>query len=167
MIEYIQFITNNKLMKVLIVFVALDSIFGVLRAIKERKLNSTIGIDGIIRKIAMITSVIALAIVDDIVTINLISFINEDVRIALDLKDVGINELFSFLYIVFEALSVIKNAILCRLPIPKKLQAYLEKIMRELTNEIKPEKQEVYEKMVDSIAETSKEVYETYVKREE
>ncbi len=167
MIEYMQFITNNKLMKVLIVFVALDSIFGVLRAIKERKLNSTIGIDGIIRKIAMITSVIALAIVDDIVTINLISFINEDVRVALDLKDVGINELFSFLYIVFEALSVIKNAILCRLPIPKKLQAYLEKIMRELTNEIKPEKQEVYEKMVDSIAETSKEVYENYVKREE
>ena len=36
-------------------------------------------------------------------------------------------------------MKIFKNMILCKLPIPKKLQTYLENIMKEFTTEIKKE----------------------------
>ena len=75
--------------------------------------------------------------IDYIVKINLIGFIPEEIRTLLNLKDVGISNLFNILYIIFEIISIFKNMILCKLPIPKKLQNYLEKIMKEFTTEIK------------------------------
>ena len=74
--------------------------------------------------------------IDKIVKINLIGFIPEDVRNFLHFGEVGINQLFSVLFIVFEILSIFKNMILCKLPIPRKLQSYLEKVMKEFTSEI-------------------------------
>ena len=56
--KYIDLISQDKGMRILIIVIVLDVIFGVLRAIKERKLNSTIGIDGIIRKVGMLISII-------------------------------------------------------------------------------------------------------------
>ena len=41
------------------------------------------------------------------------------------------------LFIAFEILSIFKNMILCKLPIPKKLQQFLENAMKEFTGEIK------------------------------
>ena len=46
--EYIEFLIARKDVKVLIIFIVFDTIFGILRAIKERGINSAIGIDGII-----------------------------------------------------------------------------------------------------------------------
>ena len=73
----------------------------------------------------------------DIIDLNLIGFIPENARDVLQLKDVGISSLFNILFIIFETLSIFKNMILCKLPIPKKLQSYLENIMKEFTGEIK------------------------------
>ena len=42
---YYEIMVHNKGVQLLIIFIVLDVIFGVLRAIKEGKLNSTIGID--------------------------------------------------------------------------------------------------------------------------
>ena len=67
---------ENKTLQILIIFISLDVIFGVLRAIKEKKLNSTIGIDGIIRKVAMIIAIIVCIILDYLVKINFIKFNN-------------------------------------------------------------------------------------------
>ncbi len=51
MIEnYLKILLNTKYFKLLLVFIAFDIFFGVLRAIKERKFNSCIGINGLIRK---------------------------------------------------------------------------------------------------------------------
>ena len=113
--------------------------FGVLRAIKERKFNSCIGINGLIRKTGMIITIFFLSMIDCIVDLNLIGFIPADLRSMLNLKDVGISNLFNLLFICFETLSIFKNMILCKLPIPKKLQTYLENIMKEFTTEIKKE----------------------------
>ena len=55
--EYYEIMVHNKGVQLLSIFIILDVIFGVLRAIKERKLNSTIGIDGIIRKVGMIITI--------------------------------------------------------------------------------------------------------------
>ena len=139
MFEYFLSLLNNDACKVLIIVIVLDTIFGILRAIRERKLNSCIGIDGIIRKTGMLISIFFLTMIDFIVEINLIGFIPEEARNFLKLQNVGIGDLFNMLFIIFETLSIFKNMILCKLPIPKKLQAWLENIMKEFTTEIKDE----------------------------
>lgn len=128
---------NNDGMKVLIVVIVLDLILGILRAIRERTINSCIGIDGMIRKVGMIIVIVFLTIIDTIIHLDLIGFIPEIIKETLKLGQVGISSLFNILFIIFEILSIFKNMILCKLPIPKKLQIYLEDIMKEFTGEIK------------------------------
>lgn len=134
--EFIHNLLNNNSLKILIIVIVLDTIFGILRAIKEKSLNSTIGIDGIIRKVGMLIAVTFLLAIDTIVHLNLIGFIPEDLRNFLNVKELGISEVFNILFIVFEMLSIMKNMILCKLPIPKKFQQFLEKVMNNFTNEI-------------------------------
>lgn len=128
---------NNDGMKVLIVVIVLDLILGILRALRERTVNSCIGIDGMIRKVGMLIVVVFLTIIDYIIHFDLIGFIPETIKEILKLGKVGISSLFNILFIIFEILSIFKNMILCKLPIPKKLQVYLENIMKEFTEEIK------------------------------
>lgn len=138
-----DFLTNllsNDGMKILIIVIILDLILGILRAFKEKSLNSCIGIDGMIRKVAMIIVVIFLLLIDTIIKFNLIGFIPEAIRTATNIKEIGISGVFMFLFIIFEILSIFKNMILCKLPIPKKLQTYLNKLLKEFTSEIKEEK---------------------------
>ena len=128
---------NNDGMKVLIVVIVLDLILGVLRAIREKSINSGIGIDGMIRKVGMLIVIVFLTLIDTIIHLDLIGFIPETIKETLKLGKVGISSLFNILFIIFEILSIFKNMILCKLPIPKKLQVYLENIMKEFTGEIK------------------------------
>ena len=128
---------NNDGMKVLIVVIVLDLILGILRAIRERSVNSCIGIDGMIRKVGMLIVIVFLTIIDSIIHFDLIGFIPKTIKETLKLGQVGISSLFNILFIIFEILSIFKNMILCKLPIPKKLQVYLENIMKEFTGEIK------------------------------
>ena len=137
---------NNDGLKVLIIVIVLDLIFGILRSIREKQVNSCIGIDGMIRKTGMLITILFLCVIDKIVKINLIGFIPEDVRNFLHFGEVGINQLFSVLFIVFEILSIFKNMILCKLPIPRKLQSYLEKVMKEFTSEIEEKEKNENEK---------------------
>lgn len=140
MAEYISFLLNRNDTKILIIFIVFDTIFGILRALREKKLNSNIGIDGIIRKVAMIFSMCFLSLVDYIMEIDLISFIPEALKNLLNLQKVGVSNLFILLFILFEALSVLKNMTRCKLPIPLKFQKFLEKLMTEFTKEIEENK---------------------------
>lgn len=139
--QFISYLLNNESVKVLIVFVGLDTIFGILRAIREKSINSAIGIDGIIRKVGMLISILFLSLVDYITNINLIGFIPSQIREFVGIEMIGISALFNLLFIIFEALSVLKNMVLCKLPIPKKLQQKLEEIFNEFTGEIKEKKE--------------------------
>ena len=133
-------IINNSFLQVMLILVALDSIFGIFRAIRERSLNSNVGIDGIIRKVLMIISVVFFMIIDYIMKIDLIGFLPISIKEFLQIEKIGIGSLFNLLFILFEILSIFKNMIKCKLPIPKKLQKWLEKIFKEFTSEIKDEK---------------------------
>ena len=136
MYQFLNELLISKSVKILIIVIVLDSIFGILRALREKKLNSCIGIDGLIRKTGMLITIFFLSMIDYIVDLNLIGFIPADFRSMLNLKEVGISNLFNLLFIIFETLSIFKNMILCKLPIPRKLQSYLENIMKEFTSEI-------------------------------
>lgn len=75
---------HDKLLQLVIIAIITDTIFGILRAIKDRNFNSCFGINGAIRKCAMILSIILLVIVDYITQFNLIGFLPEEVRQFLE-----------------------------------------------------------------------------------
>lgn len=137
--QFFNILYESKELKVLLICVLLDTIFGVLRAIKQKKLNSNIGIDGLIRKFGMTISVVFFMLIDYIVKLNLIGFIPEDVRRTVGVEAVGISGLFLYLFILYEALSILKNMILCKIPIPKKLQNVLKELFQKYTNELEKE----------------------------
>ena len=135
--EYYEIMVRNKGVQLLIIFIVLDVIFGVLRAIKEGKLNSTIGIDGIIRKVGMIITICVCILVDIIVSLDLVGFIPPNIKEVLSIPKIGVSVIFNILYIIFEILSIFKNMYKCKLPLPKKLKIYLEKLLKEFTSEVK------------------------------
>ena len=125
--EYIfNLLTNNKSIQMLVIFIVLDVIFGVLRSFKERKTNSTIGIDGIIRKTGMMITIVVAIVLDKIANIDLIFFIPEELKNVLSLRSCGITFIFNSLYIIFESLSILKNMRKCGIPFPRKLNDFLE-----------------------------------------
>ena len=135
--EYLSILINSDGLKILGIVITLDTIFGILRAIKEKSLNCCIGVYVIIRKVGMLISIIFLMAIDTIIHLDLIGFIPDSVKEICNFGQVGIADLFMILFIAFEILSIFKNMILCKLPIPKKLQEFLENAMKEMTGEIK------------------------------
>lgn len=131
-----EVILNTKHFQILFIVIIMDCFFGILRAIKQRKLNSTIGIDGIIRKIGMIAGILFLIIINYLVPFDFLGFVPEEMKNFIHIKEVGIDLLFNLLFIVFEFLSILKNMYLCEIPIPKKFKKYLEKLLKEFTSEV-------------------------------
>lgn len=138
---FFEYLKTCSELKVLLILVILDSIFGCLRALRERSFNSNIGIDGLIRKFGMMISVIFFIIIDLIMNINLIGFIPEEVRKAINIEFFGISSMFMWLFIIYESLSILKNMIKCKLPIPKRFQKFLEKIFKTYTQELEERKE--------------------------
>jgi toxin secretion/phage lysis holin len=134
--EYLNSIMNNSITMVLLIFIILDSILGTLRAIKDRKFNSTIGIDGCIRKVAMIFCVMILSAADLIMSFNLVGFIPNEIADYLGNPQIGICEFFSLLFILYEAISILKNMTLCGLPISKRLNEKLKGFLNIMTDEL-------------------------------
>ena len=56
--------SNNIFIEILMLAICADMLLGVLRAIKFRQFNSSVGIDGAIRKVAMVVSVGILMLAD-------------------------------------------------------------------------------------------------------
>lgn len=127
----------NVIIELVIIAVVMDTIFGVGRALKYRSFNSSVGIDGAIRKIAMIVSLVFLAVVDKLVHINLIGFIPEDVRNYMPggISAIGLAEFFGLLYLGYEMVSILKNMALCGLPV-KKLWEAVYKFLGKYTEEL-------------------------------
>jgi toxin secretion/phage lysis holin len=133
---------NNIIFYLLITTILLDVFLGSLRALNERKWNSTIGINGILRKTAMIGSSIFLIIIDSILKIDLLFFIPKEITETIKLNEIGIFELFALMFILYETTSILKNMILCGLPIPKRLKSKIEKLLNDLTSETGGDKNE-------------------------
>ena len=114
----------------------LDTVLGVLRAIKEHKFNSCVGIDGAIRKVAMIFSVVFLMIIDATVKIDFLFMVPKEYLQYIGLERLGICELFCLLFILYEAISILKNMTLCGLPVPTKIKKWIQKFLDDMTDEL-------------------------------
>ena len=135
LMEFLDAAAHNRIIQIVVLAIVCDTIFGVLRAVKERKFNSCAGIDGAIRKVGMLISLVFMLAIDVLVKINLISFIPEKARTFLGLETVGVAEFFSLLYIAYEVVSILKNMTLCGLPLKgiwKRVRAFLLKYTEEL-----------------------------------
>lgn len=136
--EIINAAAANPMLQLVVLAIVFDTIFGVIRAIKEHKFNSCVGIDGAIRKISMVISLVFLLIADQIIAVNLIAFVPETVRGYIGLDAVGLTEFFSLLYIAYEIVSILKNMTLCGLPVRiiwDKLKSLLGKYTAELPDD--------------------------------
>ena len=125
---------QNDIIQIVILGVCMDTVFGLFRAVRQHKLNSSFGIDGAVRKISMLTSICFLVILDAITDFNLIGFIPEEIRKYLGSR-IGIAEFFGIIFIGFEAVSVLKNMALCGLPVRgvwQKVRDFLGKYTDEL-----------------------------------
>ena len=96
----------------LILFVVVDYLTGVLVAVYQKKLSSTIGFHGIAKKIVIFCLVAIAHVVDAKIIQN-----GSVVRTAV-----------IFFYINNEGISVLENASVLGLPVPKKLKDVLEQI---------------------------------------
>lgn len=127
---------QNTLVKLMVVSIVMDMIFGSLRALRERKFNSSVGIDGGIRKVGMLMCVVCLAFVDVLMPMNLIAFVPAKLRdLAFSPKEVTIMGLFALLFLLFETLSVLKNMTLSGLPV-RVVWEKVHKFLSKNTNEI-------------------------------
>lgn len=151
--EVINLVASHYFFKILIIAVLMDTILGVLRAIKEHKFNSCVGIDGAIRKVAMLLSVVFLVFVDSTVNIDFLFMIPEKYLQYIGLNRLGVCELFCLLYILYEIVSILKNMTLCGLPVPAKLKKWIQKFLDDMTEELPEEVAEELHSTVDNMIE--------------
>ena len=141
MMDYINLIQGNLFIKVVAIVIFLDTFLGVCRAIKEGHFNSCFGIDGGIRKVAMLGCIAFLAALDMCITFNLAFMLPKEWLSFLGVDKIGLCEFFSVLFILYEAVSILKNLLLCGAPIPTKLKTFIEKLLNIMTDEL-PEVEE-------------------------
>ena len=138
--EYVLTMIEAHLFFVILLYaVILDTVLGVLRAIKEHKFNSCVGIDGAIRKVAMLFSVLFLIFVDSMVNIDFLFMIPEEYLQYIGISKMGICELFCLLFILYEIVSILKNMTLCGLPVPAKIKHLIQKFLDDMTEELPEE----------------------------
>ena len=102
-----------------------------------------VGIDGAIRKAAMLFSVCLLMSIDVIMNINVLSFVPEQYVQILGINKMGICEFFSLLFILYEAVSILKNMTLCGLPVPTRIKNFIQKFLEDMTEELPDQKGEM------------------------
>lgn len=130
-------ISDNIVFELVLIAVVMDTLFGAGRGIRYRKFNSSVGIDGAIRKISMLLSLVFLFIIDRITHLNLIGFIPDEIRAYFpnSMNTIGLLEFFGLLYLCYETVSILKNMTLCGLPVNmiwEKVRDFLEKYTEEL-----------------------------------
>lgn len=144
-------LATSVIIEMVVLSIVMDTIFGVIRAIKEHSFNSSVGIDGAIRKISMLISLVGLQIADLIMHINLIGFVPDKVRQFIGIDVIGLAEFFGLLYFAYEVVSVLKNMALCGLPV-KKLWEVVREFLNKYTKEL-PDSKELEEGSEETIDE--------------
>ncbi len=134
--DVIESLAHDSIVTVLIVSMMLDTVLGILSAIKERKFNSTIGINGVIRKVAMFVCVSFLMCIDCIIHIDLLFMVPSEYITVLGFEELGLCEFFSLIFILCESVSILKNMIRCNLPIPPKIKKFVEGLLDNMTSEL-------------------------------
>ena len=131
---------NNLVVKLLLLAVCADMVFGSGRAIKARHWNSSVGIDGAIRKAGMVASIVLFSMMDMVLCVDLLGWLPvtaKDFMSSLGFVKAGVTELFGILYVLYELTSVLKNMMLCGLPVPAGIRQKIGSWLEVMTDETK------------------------------
>lgn len=133
-------VCGNLFVELVVLAIAMDTVLGCLRAARAHRWNSSVGIDGGIRKAGMLVSVLFLVLVDMLLGLDMLQFglIGDDMRAVLasmGVTNLGIAEFFCIVYIMYETTSILKNMLLCGLPCPRGLKERLAKWLDQMTEE--------------------------------
>ena len=134
--NFINDVSGNPIARLLAILLLLDIFLGSLRAIKERNWNSTVGINGMLRKAGMVGSIILLALADSVIQFNVAFFVTEDILKIMNLQRVGLCELFGIMFILYEATSILKNMALIDLPVLEKFNKKIQGMLTNMTSEL-------------------------------
>ena len=105
----------DGLMIALVIFVVLDYVTGIMCAIADKKLSSSVGFKGICRKV-LIFLLVGIAHILDVQVIGTGSVLRTAVI---------------FFYLSNEGISILENVTLIGLPVPQKLRDVLEQLRDE------------------------------------
>lgn len=135
----VSYLAQHKVITLVILAILFDLFIGLLLACKSKKVNSTIGIDGMIRKVGMLGSIVFLVFVDFLLGFNLIGWLPESILAmfkAIGMQVIGISDLFGLLFAAFEVLSIIKNWTLLGLPMFKGVNDWCVNFLETFTDEM-------------------------------
>ena len=91
------------------------------------------------RKTSMLACVVFLVCLDFLLHINLIGWLPEQILQIfkiIHMDNIGISDVFSVLFVVFELLSILKNWALMGLPMFKGVNEWIEKFLETFTEEL-------------------------------
>lgn len=125
----------SRFAQTVLILIVLDVVLGVSASIMLRKVCSAVGIDGIIRKATMLLCLVFFVMLDVTMGFNLIGWLHGSVQDAIGIDRIGLCEFFSILFIAWESLSCCKNFRRLGLPLPKKMEDMLDKLLTEMTEE--------------------------------
>ena len=140
-LEYADNLVHNPFFQAVALAIVFDTIMGLLRAVREKSFNSCFGINGAIRKVAMVICILFLGLADKIIGLNLIGFIPVDLWTVAGLQtpvSVGLMEFFALLFVLYEIVSILKNMTLAGLPVKgvwKNVKTFLSKYTTELPDD--------------------------------
>lgn len=136
LLNYLHQHTTIIIVAVAIIF---DTLLGFFLSVKDKKTYSSIGIDGMIRKASMLACIVFLVCLDFILHINIIGWLPEQILQIfkiVHMNNIGISDVFSVLFVVFELLSILKNWALMGLPMFKGVNEWIEKFLETFTEEL-------------------------------
>lgn len=131
---------DDMFIKALLIVCVWDLALGILRALNEREFNSSMGINGAIRKSGMLISAFFLKLLDFVLGFNAIYFIPDEFLSYLPVDAIGACEVFCICFIACELLSSLKNLTRSNIPIPIKLKEFIECVLDKFTSENKSKK---------------------------
>lgn len=134
-----SYLQNHKMLVLVAMVILFDTVLGSILSFKEKKTNSSIGIDGMTRKVSMIACLLFLVIFDFLIHLDLIGWLPSqilDIFNAIGISSIGISDVFALLFIVFELLSVLKNWMLLGLPMFKGVNEKVTGFLETFTDEM-------------------------------
>jgi len=103
----------DLLLKTILILIVLDYLTGTLSAVYNKKLSSSIGFKGILKKFMIILLIILSTALNGVI------------------ESMPIREIMIMFFIANEGISIIENAVNLDLPIPKKIIKMLKQIQEE------------------------------------
>lgn len=136
---FINYIRSSTTFKGVLLAILCDIIFGCFRAARQRSWNSCVGIDGAIRKISMMVAAVFAGAIDLLVDIDLLAFLPITLQRwlsdMLQIENAGIMSILCLLFIAYEIISILKNMVLCGLPVRSILKIAYD-FLHTYTNEL-------------------------------